>query len=196
MKPKIMIVFLLVILGLALEIWSESTPPATSSTEQIKTEQIKAINTPAPAFSFPTLGGTTKTLQDYQGKTILLNFWATWCAACMAEFPGLLELASRYPDNIVLLALSVDENPENIEPFIRRFDEEFQKKAKAPNVIIGLDPEKKIAQDLFGTVLFPETYIIGPDMTIRRKIVGAIEWSGQNLENLLNLPSEGPKSGP
>ncbi len=180
MKAKIFIVLFLVLVGLGLEIWTGSQPSLLSGQTQ-KNPQVSTLNLPAPAFSFATLDGKSLNITDHKGKTIILNFWATWCAPCIAEFPSLIELAHRNPVDLVLLAVSVDETPENIPAFLKRFAPEIQDKAKAPNIVIGLDPQKKIAQDLFGTVLFPETFIIGPDLTIRRKIAGETDWNGPEL---------------
>ncbi|MBK9584719.1 MAG: TlpA family protein disulfide reductase [Alphaproteobacteria bacterium] len=193
MKAKIFIVLLLVLVGLGLEIWTGSQPPEIA-TQTPHSPQVKSLNIPAPSFSFATLEGKTLSLDDLKGKTLLLNFWATWCAPCLAEFPDLLELASSRPDDLVLIALSVDESPENIPAFLKRFDPGIQELAKAANVVIGLDPQKKIAQDIFGTILFPETFIIGPDLTIRRKIAGVIDWKGleirDELENIQKMQAE------
>lgn len=178
MKAKIAIVLLLVLIGLCLEIWMGSQPSTIADTPRAQTETAWP---PSPLFVLTTRDGHTVNLKDYKGKTILLNFWATWCAPCIAEFPSLVELAHRNPDDLVLLAVSVDETPENIPAFLKRFAPEIQDKAKAPNIVIGLDPQKKIAQDLFGTILFPETFIIGPDLTIRRKIAGDIDWTGPDM---------------
>lgn len=180
MKPKIAIVLLLVLVGLGLEIWTGSQPTLISGPDT-QNPQVSELNIPAPEFSFVTSEGKTVNMIDYKGKTILLNFWATWCTPCIVEFPGLIERANKQPDDLVLLAVSVDESPENIPAFLKRFDLGIQEKAQAPNIIIGLDPQKKIAQDLFGTVLFPETFIIGPDLTIRRKIAGETDWNGPEM---------------
>src|SRR2546430_3024146 len=53
---------------------------------------------PAPAFKVDTLDGRPLSVGDYQGKVILLNFWATWCGPCRSEIPDLVELQNKYKD--------------------------------------------------------------------------------------------------
>ncbi|MBL8743174.1 MAG: TlpA family protein disulfide reductase, partial [Myxococcales bacterium] len=70
----------------------------------------------APDFTLPTLDGGQVRLADYKGKTIVLNFWASWCAPCRDEMPSLarLALALEGRKDIVLLTVSVDEEPQAI----------------------------------------------------------------------------------
>lgn len=117
-------------------------------------------------------------MSDFKGKTVLINFWATWCVPCRVEFPELIALAERHPDTLVLLLLSVDQKPQDALRFARHNG----KKAGYPagkklyegrgNIIVAWDENKRIATTLFGTYKFPESYIINPDQTIRRKWVG------------------------
>lgn len=59
-------------------------------------------------FSLTTLDGKPLRLSDAIGKPVLVNFWATWCAPCIAEMPTLVELKSAYGDNLVILSICVD----------------------------------------------------------------------------------------
>ncbi|MCL4677623.1 MAG: TlpA family protein disulfide reductase [Alphaproteobacteria bacterium] len=188
MKQKLLIVLLIVILGLALETLTSLGPPPQIIEAPVETHREITARPPAPDFTFTTLEKQNRTLAEFRGKTVILNFWATWCAPCLREFPTLLELAEKHADDTVLLAISVDENPAQIDPFLKRFDETARSRLKRPNVVIAIDPQRKVVQDLFGTTMFPETFIIGPDMTIRHKIVGEIEWESQELQTLISQP--------
>jgi thiol-disulfide isomerase/thioredoxin len=67
----------------------------------------------APEFSIRTLQGEYITLEDLRGRVVVLDFWATWCAPCVAATPGLQRLAKKYADQpFTLLAISVDRNAE------------------------------------------------------------------------------------
>lgn len=62
-------------------------------------------------FTLTDLGGKSVRLSELRGKVVLLNFWATWCPPCIAEVPTLIELTRRHPDDLILLAISVDAVP-------------------------------------------------------------------------------------
>lgn len=174
MKQKLFIALLIIVLGVALEILTSLAPPPQVIEAPVPTHQEITARPPAPDFTFTALDKKTGSLAELRGKTVILNFWATWCAPCLREFPALLELAEKNAADTVLLAISVDENPAQIAPFLNRFDEAARNRLKSPNVIIATDPQRKIVQDLFGTTMFPETFVIGPDLTIRHKIAGEI----------------------
>jgi thiol-disulfide isomerase/thioredoxin len=77
---------------------------------------------PAPEFKLDTLDGKPLSLADYQGKVILLNFWATWCGPCRAEIPDLVELQDKYKDRLQIIGLVVDDDDEDaIKKFVEKF---------------------------------------------------------------------------
>jgi peroxiredoxin len=61
---------------------------------------------PAPHFELPTLDGETLSLSDFEGKPVLINFWATWCAPCRAEFPDFQETFINNSDSLVIIAVN------------------------------------------------------------------------------------------
>ena len=63
---------------------------------------------PTDDFALPDLSGKLVRLSDFRGKTVLLNFWTTWCTACLTEIPDLVELQRRNPDRLVILGVSLD----------------------------------------------------------------------------------------
>ena len=77
---------------------------------------------PAPDFKLETLEGKPLSLAQYQGKVILLNFWATWCGPCRAEVPDLVALQEKYKDRLQILGLVVDDDDQDaIKKFIVEF---------------------------------------------------------------------------
>jgi thiol-disulfide isomerase/thioredoxin len=78
---------------------------------------------PAPDFKVTTLEGKPLSLADYKSKVILLNFWATWCGPCRAEIPDLVELQSKYKDQLQIIGLVVDDDDQEA---IKKFVEEFR----------------------------------------------------------------------
>jgi thiol-disulfide isomerase/thioredoxin len=68
---------------------------------------------PAPDFKTKVLNGNDLSLDAYKGKVVLLNFWATWCGPCRAEIPTLVELQSRYKDQMQVIGMTVDVDDED-----------------------------------------------------------------------------------
>jgi len=141
------------------------------------------VSRQAPNFTYTSLSGENGQLYDFKGKIVLINFWATWCAPCVKEYPDLLELAHNMDEKLVLLALSNDQTPEKIEEFIAEHTPEKFK--KLGNVHIIWDQNQKVTQNLFQTFKLPETVIIAPDMSIHDKIIGVIDWTDPEIEKKL-----------
>src|SRR5438270_8483601 len=74
---------------------------------------------PAPNLELHDLKGTPHKLEEYRGKPLVLNFWATWCVPCAAEMPLLSEMQNRYKGKVLFLAVSVDD--EDVKPDIAAF---------------------------------------------------------------------------
>lgn len=124
----------------------------------------------APDFFYTTLKGETEKLSAQKGKVVLLHFWATWCAPCKVEFPELLKLADSHPETITILAFSVDDSPKNIEKFVKG-------RTVPQNFKLIWDEDKKISKDLFQTVNYPETVLVGCDGLMEDKVIGmAQDW--------------------
>jgi cytochrome c biogenesis protein CcmG/thiol:disulfide interchange protein DsbE len=132
----------------------------------------------APDFTF-TLEGKPTRLSDLRGKVIVLNFWATWCPPCVEEMPSLDALhATIAPQGGMVLGISVDDTEEVYAQFLQRLNIRF------PNY---RDPDKQI-NVRYGSLMFPETYIIGKDGRIARKIIGPQHWtSTQHVTYILDL---------
>ena len=139
---------------------------------------------PVPQFDFTDMAGGTHSISDYSGKTIILNFWASWCAPCVTEFPHLLSYAASNPD-IVLIALSSDKDRAAIETFLKRLDPDSKLLLKKPNIIIARDHDQAITTDVFQTISLPETVIIDPRQTLKSKIIGPVH-SPQDLHDRIN----------
>lgn len=120
-------------------------------------------NPQAPAFSEKDIfGKDTITLSSYQGKVVLLNFWATWCPPCRLEIPDIIELSKKYKDQLVVIGVSVDQDRSPVAPFVK------QNKMNYP-VIYGTD---QIITDFGGISAIPTSFIIDTRGKIVQKIVG------------------------
>jgi len=119
-------------------------------------------------------GTNTIHLASYRGQVVVLNFWASWCAPCIEELPSLLRLHHDDP-NLTILAVSIDEDPDQYSRFIRN---------RHVDLITVRDPHQ-MAASLFRTDMWPETYVIDRRGIIRRKFVGATDWSDPEIRNYL-----------
>jgi peroxiredoxin len=128
----------------------------------------------APDFTVSD-GTTTVHLASYRGKVVLLNFWWSECAPCLEELPSLLELHHQMP-SLAILAVSIDEDQATYSRFLVRHH---------VDLITVRDPSESAAQ-LFHTDMWPETYLIDRNGIIRRKFVGAQDWTSPEIRNYLN----------
>ena len=177
MKDKVTpVVLLLVALSLFLAL--EAPGPLLESPRPL--EEV-------PDFTF-VLNGHEQKLSDLRGRVVLLNFWATWCPPCVDEMPSLERLHRRLGSRgLVVLGVSVDADPNAFEAFLRTYSITF------PNY---LDSQRRISM-LYGTFMYPETYVIDGEGRLVRKIIGPLEWDEPqvvaSLESL--LPKTPPPSG-
>ena len=120
-----------------------------------------------PLFTLRNDEGQVVALQDFRGKVVVLNFWATWCPPCIEEIPSLNQLQDHYADKgLEVVAVSVDEDPDAYHNFLTQNKVTF---------LTLRDPGRRISLE-YGTYKLPETYIIGPDGRLLNKIIGPADW--------------------
>jgi peroxiredoxin len=125
-----------------------------------------AIGKEARDFRFEHNGRAMR-LADLRGQVVVLNFWATWCPPCVREMPALERLHGKMgQQGVVVLGVSVDSDKDAYEKFLRDQNITFMN---------FNDPARRISES-YGTFMYPETYIIAPDGTLARKIIGEQEW--------------------
>jgi peroxiredoxin len=131
----------------------------------------------APAFTLPDINGGRRSISDFKGKIILLNFWATWCPNCREEMPSLEKLWERFKSNgIVVIAVAEDGRGE-VASFARKLGLTFP---------ILLDREGVVRKDYEVTAL-PMTYLIGRDGKISGRMYGSREWAGEKADLLMEF---------
>jgi len=127
----------------------------------------------APDFTVSD-GSTTVHLASYRGRVVLLNFWATWCAPCIEEMPSLIAL-HHDQSGMAVIAVSIDEDAEAYSRFLTR---------RHVDLITVRDPGQKAA-NLYHSEMWPETYVIDRQGVIRRKFIGAQDWSSPEIRAYL-----------
>ncbi len=135
-----------------------------------------SVGSPAPSFEARTVMEAeprTKTVADYRGEVVLLNIWATWCIPCRTEMPSFQRLHEELaPEGLRVVAVSVDDR--GARDAIREFVDEMELTFEI------LHDERGAIQRQYHTTGVPETFMIGRDGVIRRKVIGAIEWDTES----------------
>ncbi|MGH9468113.1 MAG: TlpA family protein disulfide reductase [Terriglobales bacterium] len=125
-----------------------------------------------PGFHLTLLNGQKVTLASFRGRVVVLNFWASWCAPCVEETPALNALAQDFPNGrVVVLGVSIDEDPVAYRTFLARFGIHYP---------TARDPTQAIMHR-YGTRQIPETYIIGPDGRLARKLVSVADFNSPTM---------------
>jgi cytochrome c biogenesis protein CcmG/thiol:disulfide interchange protein DsbE len=118
----------------------------------------------------------TVSLDQFRGKVVILNFWATWCPPCIEELPSLMTLQERMRGRgVVVVGISIDVDGDAYHHFL---------KERGINFLTVRDPQQKVS-GMYGTSGWPETYIIDRQGVVRRKFIGAIDWSSPEVLQFL-----------
>jgi peroxiredoxin len=189
-----MTVILIVLIGL-VGCSSTMTPPPTPETVETtnpepssEPEKVSAIEVGpqvgklTPDFKFTDAEGKSVSLSDLRGKSIMLNFWATWCGPCKIEMPLIQELAhdkEKADKGLVLLTVNGGESAETVRGFMKKYGFSFP---------VLLDIQKDIIR-AYNVRAIPTTFFIGQDGIIREIKLGAF-LSESELEQRLNTVME------
>ncbi|MGH9635262.1 MAG: TlpA family protein disulfide reductase [Candidatus Angelobacter sp.] len=145
-----------------------------------------------PSLKLHDMKGVPHTLEDYRGKPVLLNFWATWCVPCAAEMPLLSEMQKQYQGKILFIAASIDD--EDMKPQVEAFIKKHQ--GEALTVMMGATLD---SLDDFGVNQgMPGTVFIDADGKIVDRITGALKRPEleQELRKLAGEPEASPTPTP
>lgn len=127
-------------------------------------------------FRLDNLSGNVVSLHSYEGKVVLLNFWASWCGPCRSEMPSLESLYKRFRHKgFVVLGVNLQQSPGTIKPFVKKFGLTFP---------VLLDRSGRVALSYAARAL-PTTYLINKKGEVTSRIVGAHNWSSPQVSKLI-----------
>lgn len=168
----------LVLVGLFL-MWKEKSQKTVHGADQVAfINELEAHG--MKDFEGELLDGGKMMMSQYKGKLIVLSFWASWCGPCVEEFPSMIKMVEKLGDKIVLIAVSEDARKEDIHDFLKLFPG-----TDNPNIKIVWDKDLAIGK-LYNAERLPESYIVGPDFKMKRKIVGSIPWDTKDAIEYLS----------
>lgn len=138
--------------------------------------KLPGVGQPFPLSVLRQLENVDGEKIDFSNKTLLINFWATWCTPCRSEMPDLQRLTdSLDPERFVVIGISVDDDINLVREFL------LQHQIRFP---IFQDAQSRLAIDLLGIETYPDTFIVSPQGTITKRINGVIHWDQDNIESV------------
>ena len=140
-------------------------------------QQLKPWNGgAAPVLALRDVEGRLHRLEDYRGKVVLVNFWATWCEPCREEMPSMNRLrASLAGRPFEVLAVNLAESESRIRRFVEQLPLEFT---------VLMDRDSSVAK-AWQTRVLPMSFLVGPDGRIRYSVVGEIDWTQERVRQAI-----------
>ena len=145
--------------------------------------RVPVVGTPAEDFQLVDLKGRPQSLSDYQGKVVLLNFWATWCKPCTTEMPAMQATYDKLADKgFVVLAINELEDDAKVREHIRQYGHTFP---------VLMDRDNKVANQ-FGVYGLPVSFFIDESGVVREYIKGGLLTEQKIYEVVSRIRIEGP----
>jgi cytochrome c biogenesis protein CcmG/thiol:disulfide interchange protein DsbE len=159
----IILVVILILIGenLRLSVVESRTNSQAANPFAVLASKPK-IGSPVPDFVLSTTDGRKISVNQLRGKAVVINFWATWCVACLEEMPLLQAATVNYPEDVVVLAVNVAEDVKKVSQFQKLNEFSFP---------ILLDLDGKVA-NTFGVFGYPATYFVDKEGIIRYQQIG------------------------
>ena len=134
------------------------------------------IGSNAPEFTIQDAQNKI-TLSQYRGQVVVLNFWATWCPPCVEEMPSLVEMQRHMKaKGVTVVAVSIDVDENAYQLFLKQH---------GVDLLTVRDPAQKTPA-LYGTHGWPETFVIDRNGVMRRKFIGAVDWTEPEITDFLS----------
>ena len=162
----------------------ENRPAAASQDDNGRIIRFASNPEAAPPFLLGDLEGQPVSTAMWQGKVVILTFWATWCEPCRAEIPEMIDLATRYKDRVLIIGASVDDaQPAEVYEFVKKVGINY------PVVMAG----RELVAEYGGVPALPTSFMINPEGRVVQKHVGLYptEIYETEIRSLLGLPVNG-----
>jgi thiol-disulfide isomerase/thioredoxin len=155
------------LLGLLCMLTAQSLPAAGG------TDLVPWTGGPTPALSLQDLEGRIRTLAAMKGRVVIVNFWATWCAPCIAEMPAMQRLRDKLGGApFEILAVNYLEGTPRINDFLK----------KRPLKLPILRDSDGAARTDWGVKVFPTSFVVDAEGRIRYSVQGDVEWMSAKVE--------------
>jgi peroxiredoxin len=164
--------------GLAVKLFLDSQAASTALPlpGAVSSAYKFTSGTPAPNFQLQTPEGQTVSLSDFRGKQVVLNFWATWCPPCRSEMPDMQQLYDERQDDLVVLAVDVQEAGAPVRRFTDQLGLSFP---------VVLDTGGEVTQS-FGVQSLPTSFFIDREGRVAAFNMGALNKSA--IAKKLDIP--------
>lgn len=177
MKRKLCLIgAMIVIAGFGFSADAESGAPSAIQ-EQLIGLGFRVFTEPveAPDFELENLAGEQVKLSDFRGKTVFLNFWATWCPPCRAEMPSMQSLYETIGnESFEIIAVDLQESRSAVASYVEEGGYTFP---------VLLDSNGRVGAT-YGARSIPTTFLIDPDGNAIGYLVGSRSWEGEVIEAL------------
>jgi thiol-disulfide isomerase/thioredoxin len=135
---------------------------------------IAEVGEPVPDVSWFTFDGGSASMADYEGRPLVVNFWASWCPPCITEMPAFEEVHRSLGDEVAFLGIDVQETAEDGQAFLEDVEVTWD---------LGRDPDGRVVRQM-GGIGMPTTVLIDADGIVQEIHTG--ELSGAELSDLID----------
>ncbi len=141
------------------------------------------VNRPAPNFLLPDYEKNAVRLDDYEGKAVFVNFWATWCGPCAREMPDIVRIAEKFPDDVVVIAINRGESKGAAQNWMRRLG----LPEDLPNFKWVLDSRESVVRE-YGVEGMPQSFFVDGSGIIRAAVRSGLSYEDMliSMERALN----------
>lgn len=141
----------------------------------------------APNFVLPNYDGRAVRLEDFEGKTVFLSVWASWCGPCKREMPSIIRIAEQHPDDVVVLAVNRGESQGTAENWTRsnNFREDL------PNFHWLVDEREAVWRAYSRGIGMPQSFFLSGDGVVRVERSGELQYDEMvsSVEQALSVTS-------
>ncbi len=157
----------------------DASPQGDTATPQ-KGRVSPYVGAVSPDFRLSTLKGETVTLQEFRGRPVVVNFWASWCGPCQLEMPDFQARATKWGDSLVVLGVNAGEPRADVQSFVDEFGLTFP-------ILLDANHEAQRAYVVQG---LPSTIVVDAQGIVQARHIGYM--SGEQLDAYLTLVGLNP----